>query len=161
MTTTVVVGNPKLGSRTRQAGELVVERLASAPPDAVIEVAELGPALLGWGDPAVEAAKQVVRDADLVVFASPTYKATYTGLLKLFLDQFAAGELHGTTAVALMLGAGPQHTLAGEHTLKPVLSEIGCSCPTPALYLLESTWDDSPELDLWVDRARDVLRLTD
>ena len=27
MSTTVVVGNPKLGSRTRQAGELVVERL--------------------------------------------------------------------------------------------------------------------------------------
>jgi FMN reductase len=156
-TTTVVVGNPKLGSRTRQAAELVVERLTGEPPDRVIEVAELGPALLGWGDPAVEGAKQVVRDADLVVFASPTYKATYTGLLKLFLDQFAAGELHGTTAVALMLGAGAQHALAGEHTLKPVLSEIGCSCPTPALYLLESTWEDSPELDAWVARAIDVL----
>ena len=120
-------------------------------------MAELGPALLGWGDPAVDAAKQVVRDADLVVFASPTYKATYTGLLKLFLDQFAAGELHGTTAVALMLGAAPQHALAGEYTLKPVLSEIGCSSPTPALYLLESTWEDSPELDAWLARARDVL----
>ena len=111
--TAVVVGNPKLGSRTRQAGELVVERLTGAPPDAVIEVAEMGPALLGWGDPAVETAKQVVRDAGLVVFASPTYKATYTGLLKLFLDQFVAGELHGTTAIALMLGAGPQHAVGG------------------------------------------------
>jgi FMN reductase len=153
----VVVGNPKLGSRTRQAGELVAERLTGAPPDAVIEVAELGPGLLGWGDPAVDAAKQVVRDGGLVVFASPTYKATYTGLLKLFLDQFAAGELHGNVAIPLMLGAGPQHALAGEHTLKPVLSEIGCSCPTPALYLLESSWEDSPELDAWVERARDVL----
>ena len=159
-TTVVVVGNPKLGSRTRQAGELVVDRLTGEPPDAVIEVAELGPALLGWGDPAVEAAKQVVRDADLVVFASPTYKATYTGLLKLFLDQFGAGELHGTTAVALMLGAAPEHALAGELTLKPVLSEIGCSCPTPALYLLESSWENSPELDAWVARARDVLQLS-
>ena len=155
--TVVVVGNPKLGSRTRQAAELVVERLTGAPPDAVIEVAELGPALLGWGDPAVDAAKALVRDAGLVVVASPTYKATYTGLLKLFLDQFAAGELHGTVAIPLMLGAGPQHALAGEHTLKPVLSEIGCSCPTPALYLLEASWDDSPELDAWLDRARDVL----
>ena len=157
MGTTVVVGNPKLGSRTRHAAELVAERLTGTPPDTVIEVAELGPALLGWGDPAVEAAKQVVRDADLVVFASPTYKATYTGLLKLFLDQFGAGELHGTIAIALMLGAGPQHALAGELTLKPVLNEIGCSCPTPALYLLESTWEDSPELDAWVERALDVL----
>jgi FMN reductase len=157
--TAVVVGNPKPASRTRQAGELVVERLTGAPADAVLELAELGPGLLGWGDPAVDAAKETVRSADLVVFATPTYKATYTGLLKLFLDQFGAGELHGTTAVALMLGASPVHALAGEHTLKPVLNEIGCSCPTPALFVLDSSWDASPELDLWVERARATLRL--
>lgn len=153
----VVVGNPKPASRTRAAAELVVERLTGAPPGTVVELADLGPALLGWGDPAVEAAKQTVRDAGLVVVASPTYKATYTGLLKLFLDQFGAGELHGTVAVPLMLGASPVHALAGELTLKPVLSEIGLSCPTPALFLLDSAWEASPELDAWVERARDVL----
>jgi len=166
----VVVGNPKLRSRTRKAGELVAERLAGHPPTATIELAELGPALLGPRDGtgggaraaeraadaaarAVEAAKQTVRDADLVVFASPTFKATYSGLLKLFLDQFAAGELANTPAVALMLGAAPQHALAGEHTLKPVLSEIGCSCPAPALFLLESDWAQSPTLEAWLARA--------
>jgi FMN reductase len=153
----VVVGNPKLGSRTRQAAELVAERLTGAPPATVIELAELGPALLAWGDPAVEAAKQTVRDAELVVFATPTFKGTYTGLLKLFLDQFGAGELHGTVGIALMLGAGPHHALAGELTLKPVLVEIGCSCPTPALFLLDSAWESSPELDTWLTRAHDVL----
>ena len=71
---------------------MVAERLTGAAPATVVELAELGPALLGWGDPAVEAAKRAVAGADLVVFASPTYKATYTGLLKLFLDQFAAGS---------------------------------------------------------------------
>ncbi len=155
----VVVGNPKPGSRTRRAAEMVAERLTGEPPASVIELAELGPALLAWGDPAVEAAKQTVTAAELVIFASPTFKATYTGLLKLFLDQFGAGELHGTTAVALMLGASPHHALAGELTLKPVLSEIGCSCPTPALFLLDSAWEASPELDAWLDRARDVLGL--
>ena len=159
MNTVVVVGNPKVGSRTRQAAELVVERLTGAPPAACIEVAELGPALLGWGDPTVEVAKQTVRDADLAVFASPTFKATYTGLLKLFLDEFAAGELVDTPAVALMLGSSACHALAGEHTLKPVLSEIGCSCPAPALFLLDSTWQASPELDAWIERATVAHRL--
>lgn len=154
----VVVGNPKPGSRTRQAAELVAARLTGAPHATVIELAELGPALLRRGDPAVDDARQAVIGADLVIFASPTYKATYTGLLKLFLDQFAAGELHGTTAIALMLGGSPHHALAGELTLKPVLSEIGCSCPTPALFLLDSAWDASPELDAWIERARDILR---
>jgi FMN reductase len=157
-TAVVVVGNPRPASRTRMAAEMVAERLTGAPPDTVIELAELGPALLGWGDPTVEAAKTAVAGADLVIFATPTYKATYTGLLKLFLDQFGAGELHGTTAVALMLGGSPHHSLAGELTLKPVLSEIGCSCPTPALYLIDSAWEASPELDTWLDRARDTLR---
>jgi hypothetical protein len=48
--------------------------------------------------------------------------------------------------------------LVGELTLKPVLSEIGGSCPTPALFLLESSWDASPELDTWIERAWDVLQ---
>ena len=108
LVTAVVVGNPKPGSRTRQAAEMVAERLTGAPPATVIELSELGPALLGWGDPAVETAKQAVAAAGLVIFASPTYKATYTGLLKLFLDQFAAGELQGTTAVTSIDGTrGP------------------------------------------------------
>jgi FMN reductase len=157
MNVVAVIGNPKLGSRTRGAAEMVAERLTGGPPTAVIELAELGPALLGWGDPAVEAARQAVLGADLVIFATPTYKASYTGLLKLFIDQFGAGELRGTTAIALMLGGSLRHALAGEHTLKPVLSEIGASCPTPALFLLDSAWEASPELDAWLEQARAVL----
>ncbi len=153
MNVVVVVGNPKPGSRTRQAAEMVTHRLTGNPPVAVVELAELGPALLGSGDPSVEAAKQAVLDAELVVFATPTFKASYTGLLKLFIDQFSAGEMSGTPAVALMLGASPRHALAGEHSLKPVLSEIGCSCPAPALFLLESEWEASPELEAWLARA--------
>jgi FMN reductase len=132
---------------------LVAERLTGTPPTACIEVAELGAGLLQWGDPTVAVAKDVVRGADLVVFASPTFKATYSGLLKLFLDQFASGELGGMPAVALMLGASAHHALAGELALKPVLTEIGCSCPAPALFLLDSAWRDSPELDAWMERA--------
>jgi FMN reductase len=122
-------------------------------------VAELGVALLEGSHQTVEAAKQEIRRADLVVFASPTFKATYTGLLKLFLDQFGSGELGGKPAVALMLGASPRHALAGEYTLKPVLSEIGCSCPAPALFLLDSAWETSPELDAWIERATIAHRL--
>jgi FMN reductase len=159
MNVVVVVGNPKPGSRTRQAAVMVARRLTGAEPSATIELADLGATLLDWGSAEVEAAKQIVRNADLVVFATPTFKATYTGLLKLFLDQFAAGELDNTPAVALMLGASPRHALAGEHSLKPVLSEIGCACPAPALFLLESAWEQSPELEAWLVRGADAYGL--
>ncbi|HVC69332.1 MAG TPA: NAD(P)H-dependent oxidoreductase [Acidimicrobiales bacterium] len=153
MNVVVVVGNPKIGSRTRRAADMIAQRLTGTPPASAVELAELGPALLEWGSPAVQAAKQVVLGSDLLIVASPIFKATYTGLLKLFLDHFAAGELANTPAVALMLGASPRHALAGEHCLKPVLSEIGCACPAPALFLLESAWEASLELEQWLARA--------
>jgi FMN reductase len=157
--TVVVVGNPRLGSRTRQAAELVVERLTGEPPHRVIELAELGPALLSWDDPAVAEAKQTVLDADLLVVASPVFKASFTGLLKLFLDHFDAGALAGKPTVPLMLGGSAAHTLAAEVHLKPVLSEIGASCPTPALFLLDVGWETSPVLEGWLPAARAVLGL--
>ncbi|HUO47637.1 MAG TPA: NAD(P)H-dependent oxidoreductase [Acidimicrobiales bacterium] len=153
MNVVLVVGNPKLHSRTRQAAELVARRLTGEAPADCVELAELGPALLTWGDPAVEAAKQRVLGASLAIVASPTFKATYTGLLKCFLDQFDAGAMAGTPAVALMVGGSERHALAGEHMLKPVLTEIGCSCPAPALFLLEADWDRSPVLEAWLPRA--------
>lgn len=156
--TVVLVGNPRTGSRTRAAGELVAERLTGSPAEHVVELAELGPKLLGWGDPDVARVKELLAAADLVVVASPVFKATYTGLLKLFLDQVGAGELHGTTAVPVMLGGSPAHSLAGELTLKPVLVEVGLSCPTPALYLLEDAWESGPVLDAWLERAAATLR---
>lgn len=154
MKITVVVGNPKPASRTRAAAEMVAARLTGKPADEIIELATLGPALLEWGNAEAAAAKQTVLDSDLVVFACPTYKATYTGLLKLFLDQFGAGELVGTIGIPLMLGAAPYHALAPELTLRPVLVEIGCSCPLPGLYLLDSDYETSPALDAWLERAK-------
>ncbi|MCU1376191.1 MAG: NADPH-dependent fmn reductase [Actinomycetia bacterium] len=154
----VVVGNPKPKSRTYEAALLVAERLTGEPPDLVIDVVDLGPGLLGWGDPAVAEAVAAVCAAELVVVASPTFKATYTGLLKLFLDQVPTDGMAGVLAVPLMLGAGPGHALAPELLLKPVLVELGATCPTRALYLLDSDWDNEAVLGPWVATAKAQLR---
>ncbi|GLP77348.1 FMN reductase [Mycobacterium antarcticum] len=152
--TVVVVGNPKPMSRTRAAAEVVAQRLTGEPPAHVIDIVDLGAGLLGWGDPAVAAAKELVTSADCLVVASPTFKGTYTGLLKLFLDQFGAGELGQITTFPLMLGGSPRHALAPELTLRPVLVEIGASCPAPSLYLIDSEYETSPDLEAWLDIAR-------
>jgi FMN reductase len=154
VSTVVVVGNPKPRSRTRAAAEVVAERLTGAAPDRVIDVVDLGAGLLRWGDPEVGDAVAAVRAAEVAVVASPTYKATYTGLLKLFLDQIGTGDLAGVVAVPLMLGGGPAHALAPELLLKPVLVELGATAPTRGLYLLDSTWDDPAPLEAWLAAAR-------
>ncbi len=153
----VVTGNPKPASRTLEAATLVAERIAGEPPKVVIDVVELGAGLLGWGDDGVKAAVESVQAADGAVFASPTYKASFTGLLKLFLDQFPADGLAGVVAVPLMLGAGPGHALAPEVFLKPVLVELGATCPTKALYLLDTTYAAPASLDPWLQTERPKL----
>src|SRR5258708_8064650 len=143
--TVVVVGNPKQMSRTRAAAELVAEKLTGVPPEHVIDVVDLGAGLLGWGDPKVAEAKAIVKEAGSLVVASPTFKATYTGLLKLFLDQFGQGELGQVPTFPLMLGPSYAHPLAPELTLRPALHEIAASRPAPALYLLDSDHPTAPD----------------
>ena len=154
LNTAVVVGNPKPRSRTYEAGQLLVEKLTGAPPDLSIDLVDLGAGLLDWSDAPVAAQVELVKRCDLVVFASPTYKATYTGLLKLFIDRFAAGSLGGVTAVPLMLGGHWRHSLASELLLKPVLVEIGATCPTRGLFLLDTEYAESAELESWLEAAR-------
>jgi FMN reductase len=158
MSIAVVTGNPKPGSRTLAAATLVAEKLSGGPPDVVVDIVELGAGLLGWGDPAVTAAVESVQKCDVVVVASPTFKATYTGLLKLFLDQVPADGLAGVVAVPLMLGAGAGHALAPELLLKPVLVEAGATCPTKGLFVLDTTYDDPAAYEPWLTTARPQIQ---
>jgi FMN reductase len=160
LTVTIVVGNPKPQSRTFAAAELVAERLTGKAPDERIDLADFGAALLDWADPQVAAAKATVAASDLVIVASPTYKGTFTGLLKLFLDRFGAGELAGVTAVPVMLGGDLRHSLAVETSLKPVLVEIGATCPTRGLFLVDSSYADPAALNGWADLAERQVAAT-
>jgi len=157
-----VVGNPKPASRTRDAAEIVGRRLATlagvTDPLSVIDLADHGPKLLGWGDPTVAELTATVIGARALVIATPTYKAAYTGLLKLFLDQFDAGALHGIPTVALMTGGSLAHALAVDVHLVPVLVEIGASCPARGLFLAGPDVDSpEPAVAQWFDTATPAL----
>jgi len=155
----VVVGNPKPKSRTLVAATYLARELAGEP-DLVVDLADLGPAVLDWADAHVTELVEQVGAADLVIVASPTYKATYTGLLKVFLDRFAGGTGLSGVAVPLMLGGGPTHALAPELTLRPVLSEIG-GATVRGLYVLDSRHDDPAAYADWLAANRPtVTRLT-
>ncbi|KQW47885.1 NADPH-dependent FMN reductase [Nocardioides sp. Root1257] len=153
MSVAVVVGNPKPGSRTL-ASAIHVARELAGEPDLVVDLADLGAALLDWSNPQVTALVEQVGAADLVVVASPTYKAAYTGLLKLFLDRFAGGTGLSGIAVPLMLGGSPAHSLAPELTLRPVLTEIGGTVVGRGLYVLDSQHDDPAAHDAWLAATR-------
>ena len=92
-----------------------------------------------------------------MIVASPTYKATYTGLLKLFLDRIAGGALAGVTAVPVMLGGHWRHSLRRtccssrcSSSSAPPARPADCSCST-------RDYAESGELDTWLQAARPQL----
>jgi FMN reductase len=153
----VVVGNPKPKSRTLDAAGRLARALGDGTVDVELDLVDLGAGLLGWGDEASAAAVKAVCACDVAIFASPTFKATYTGLLKLFLDQIPGGGLSGVIALPVMLGAGAHHALAPELHLKPVLVELGAICPCRGLYLLDTDYESPPGLDGWLADAQQFI----
>lgn len=157
--TAVVVGNPRPASRTLAAAIHLATALTEQPPDLVVDLATLGPALLDWADPDVARLVAEVGDHDLVVVASPTYKGAYTGLLKVFLDRFSGGTGLRGLAVPLMLGGSPAHALAPELTLRPILTELGATVPGRALYLVDRDHEDPAAYAAWLEIHRPLVRL--
>ena len=153
----VVVGNPKPASRTLAAATYVARSLTGASPTLTVDLATLGAALLDWADPSIAALVASVGAADLVVVASPTYKGTYTGLLKLFLDRFAGGTGLRGLAVPMLLGAGPQHALAAELTLRPVLTELGATVPGRGLFVIDKQHDDPAAYTDWLAATKPIV----
>lgn len=163
MSFTVVVGNPKPESRTLAVAAAGATALAGSlglpAAQHLVDLSVLARRLL-LDEPsaAVEDAVQQVLDAQLLLVVSPTFKGTYSGLLKVFLDRLPYRGLNGATALPLLVMNSPQHALAVDVHLRPLLVELGASVPAPGLALLES---ELAQLDTvvarWARRVADAL----
>jgi FMN reductase len=159
-----VVGNPKPGSRTLDAATALAEALTAFVVDDsltdsggnidILDLATIADGLLApWRlSPAGSAAAQAAQSSALLLLATPTYQASYTGLLKLFLDVFPAGSLNRTVVVPLVTSGGEAHRYLADIHLRPVLSELGAVVPAPSLLLTE------PEMVGYLDAARSHAR---
>jgi FMN reductase len=158
----LVVGNPKAGSRTLTVAREVMSQLAGllegSSAALEIDLATRAPAMFDSGDADLTALTAEVAQCRLLVAASPTYKATYTGLLKAFFDRYGNDGLRGVVAVPVMVGAAPVHYLAPEVFLRPLLVELGATVPSRALYVMEGDLPRLPEVVAkWTATARPLL----
>src|SRR5699024_7928210 len=101
-----LVGNPRAGSRTLASAEALGGRVATAigtSDVAAIDLADLAGELLAREHPGADAALERAAAADVLVVATPVYKASYTGLLKSFLDLYGPDGLAGVVAIPLVV----------------------------------------------------------
>lgn len=122
-----VSGSPTRPSRTTG----LVQQVAGAFAERVSGVAtmiELAPLLTDLGSgpyrgdvgPAARAALEAVEAADLIVVGSPAYRATYTGLFKLFFDHIGQHALVDKPVVLTATGGSDRHALLVEHQMRPL-----------------------------------------
>ncbi len=145
---TIVVGNPKPQSRTLKVAETLVEHLL-APGSyelQVIDLAEHADEIFAWPSEKMSALNARVAESDLAVFASPTYKATYTGLLKAFLDRYPANGLEGLVAIPVLTGANLMHSMGPTVNLVPLLIELGATIPGGGFYFVAAEMDRLDEV---------------
>jgi FMN reductase len=165
-----LIGNPRAGSRTRALADAATTAIVGSLDRAgigltghvVLELADAVGVSFGpepaYGSRALGDAHGQVRSARLLVVATPTYKGSYTGLLKVFLDQYGHRELAGAVAVPIAIAAQETHRAAVGHALCTLLSELGATVPAPALAALEQDLSDVDEVvDGWLARNGDAL----
>src|SRR3954452_11082349 len=122
-----VSGSPTTPSRTTALVTEVAETFALSL-GGTATVVELAPLLgeLGQGPfrgdigPNARAALETVEKADLIVVGSPAYRATYTGLFKLFFDHVGQYALVDKPIVLTATGGSDRHALLVEHQMRPL-----------------------------------------
>ena len=91
----------------------------------VIRVSELGPLFAGaltrdQLDERVERELRAVEGADLLIAASPVYRASFTGLFKHFFDFVEQYALVDVPVLLAATGGSERHALILEHSLRPL-----------------------------------------
>jgi len=148
MSVVAISGSLSNPSRTSTLAQITAEGIALLlQTDALLlRVADHGAALgaapeLQQLPAAVVALYEAVFAAQVLVIATPVYKASYTGLLKHFLDLIDPQQLQGKVVVLAATGGSDHHALVIEHQLRPLLGFFGAYTVPTGLYFKDSDFE--------------------
>lgn len=164
-----IVGSPAASSRSNSLLQLAQAKLQPVASSLhTVNIRELpAEALLHaqFDHPLIRQALLQVQEAQVVLVATPIYKAAYSGLLKAFLDMLPQDALRDKTVLPLATGGSIAHLLALDYALKPVLSVLGARDILDPVYATDSQipkhetlgFAPSAEVRERVDRSLQVL----
>lgn len=133
-----VYGSPTPPGKMARALGLVERHVRQAHPgwtaERVAPREAVGPAVALWDDDAVRR----IGEADAVVLASPVYRGSFTGTLKLLIDMLPNEALRSKPVGVLTVAAAPQHFLSAERHLRDVLGWFGALTAPNSAFLVDS-----------------------
>jgi FMN reductase len=161
-----VSGSLNHPSKTTALVEEIVGALGRALPveTHLITLTDLGPSLAGALTrselpAAAETQLQRIESADVLVVASPVYRASFTGLFKHlfdFVDQYA---LVDTPVLLAASGGSERHSLILEHQLRPLFGFFQAITLPLGIYAHDSDFTDYRVSNpLLADRIANAVR---
>jgi FMN reductase len=142
MTVLLIAGSPSDPSRSAALLEAVQQRLQlRGVATERLQIRDLSPQALilaDFGHPSVAGAVAQVARARAIVVATPVYKAAYSGVLKVFLDLLPQTALKDKTVLLLATGGSPNHMLALDYALRPVLQSLAAGHILQGIYATDS-----------------------
>ncbi|MCB8748737.1 NADPH-dependent FMN reductase [Rhodoferax sp. U2-2l] len=169
MSVLLIAGSPTERSRSAALLDAVAQRLQfRGVQSEKLLIRDLSPQALilaDFGHPTISHAIGRVAHADVVVIATPVYKAAYSGVLKVFLDLLPQTGLQGKTVLPLATGGSPNHMLALDYALRPVLQSLGAKQILPGIYATDAqvavtesgAYEVNADIGLRLDEAVDTL----
>jgi len=140
-----ISGSPSARSKSRTLLEHTLAALGErGAATTLIDLATLpADALLGRRRTAeVDQALERVREASIIVASTPVYRATYSGLLKVFFDLLPIDALVDKSAIAIATGGSPAHLLVIDHGLRPLFSSVGAITTPTGVYGTDSAFEN-------------------
>lgn len=159
LTAVGISGSPSARSKSRTLLEHTLVTLAErGVATTLIDLASISAdALLGRRKATeLDAALERVRQASIIVASTPVYRATYSGLLKVFFDQFPINGLVDKSAIAIATGGSPAHLLVIDHGLRPLFASVGAITTPTGVYGTDSAFENGvphPSLLARVEQA--------
>jgi len=157
MSVLLIAGSPSERSRTAALLEAVGQRLETRGVLVDrLRVRDLSPQALllaDFGHFSISQATGQVAQAEVIVVATPVYKAAYSGVLKVFLDVLPQDAFKGKTVLPLATGGSAHHMLALDYSLRPVLQALGARHILAGIYATDAQVTLSPEGSYQVDAA--------
>lgn len=150
MVVTIMEGSPRPRAQSssfsfaRLAGRMIAERGLDAR---VHRVVDLDPAALvhrDQRDADISSCLSELMLSDAVVVVTPIFQASYSGLLKVFLDLLSRTALAGKPTLALGTSGSATHGAVLTLALPPVLLALGCQHVIPPLCVLSPAGPSAP-----------------
>lgn len=135
-------------SSTTRLAQRIGEAVTAADPTGSVEVIVLrdlaqqitDATIVGFAAPRLQQVLDQVSAADAVVFVTPVYKASYSGLFKSFIDALDADALIGKPVMLAATGGTARHSLVVDYAMRPVFAYLQAFAVPTGVFASPHDW---------------------